>query len=264
MSSIAEQSTALSIRDEPVSTGGSIAAFSSPSNYEAAKRMATALAQSDIVPAAYSNKVANCLVALELSARTGASVMMVMQNLHVIKGRPSWSGAFLIASVNSCGRFSPIRYEFEGTPSTKGWRCRAVARDLASRDLLEGEWITWEMVLGEGWLGKDGSKWKTMPGQMIRYRAASFWVRTYAPEISMGMHTAEEVEDIQEIRSERSATPATRDLNAALSGRPKVDEVVVDAEVEDPPTTAALDGRTCSKCGGVDGVHKPDCEFYSD
>jgi hypothetical protein len=31
---------------------------------------------------------------------------------------------------------------------------------------------------------------------MFKYRAAGFWVRTYAPEISMGLLTAEEVQDI--------------------------------------------------------------------
>ena len=40
------------------------------------------------------------------------------------------------------------------------------------------------------------SKWRTMPEQMLRYRAASFWCSTYSPELSMGMRTVEEnVED---------------------------------------------------------------------
>ena len=40
-----------------------------------------------------------------------------------------------------------------------------------------------------------GSKWKTMPVKMLRYRAASFWTNEYAPEISMGMATVEEIID---------------------------------------------------------------------
>jgi hypothetical protein len=35
-----------------------------------------------------------------------------------------------------------------------------------------------------------------MPQQMLMYRAASWFIRTYAPEISNGMHTAEEIEDV--------------------------------------------------------------------
>lgn len=221
---------------------GTISAFASESQFVAAQRIARALAASSIVPEAYRGErgVANCLIALELAGRTGASVMMVMQNLHVIQGKPSWSAAFLIASVNSCGRFSPIRYELVGEESKDGWKCRAYATDLATGDKLEGEWITWEMAKAEGWLSKAGSKWKTMPGQMIRYRAASFWTRTYAPEISLGMHTADEMEDVG-VRGEPSA--AARDLNAALKD--------ATAEIVTPVTVRAVNSTDipCPECG---------------
>jgi hypothetical protein len=36
-----------------------------------------------------------------------------------------------------------------------------------------------------------------MPELMMRYRAAAFFCRLYAPEITMGMHSVEEVVDIQ-------------------------------------------------------------------
>lgn len=217
-------STAIEPTQEPVvslarvsepDANQSIATFASIGNFEAATRMAKALASSSIVPEAYRGEkgVANCLVALELANRTGASVMMVMQNVHIIQGKPSWSATFLIASVNSCGRFSPLRFEIEGETMKEGWRGRAVATELATGQVLEGEWITAGMVHGEGWANKAGSKWKTMPGQMIRYRAASFWTRVYAPEISLGMRTLDEVEDIGE---PRQASAKTVDLNAAL------------------------------------------------
>lgn len=229
--------SALVVREaEPMATG-SIAAFASGANYEAAKTMAIALSNSTIVPEAYrgSKNVANCLIALEMAARTGASVMMVMQNVHVIQGKPSWSAAFLIGAVNSSGRFSPLRYEIEGEPGKDGCRCRAYAFDLKSGDRLDGEWITWEMVKAEGWLAKNGSKWRTMPGQMIRYRAASFWSRVYAPEISLGMHTQEEAEDIV-----KEPSAGARSLNAALG--------VVSSNV---PEDKSINGTDvdCEACG---------------
>jgi hypothetical protein len=51
------------------------------------------------------------------------------------------------------------------------------------------------MVDGEGWSKKSGSKWLTMPEQMFRYRAASYWAKVYAPEISMGFPTRDEMAD---------------------------------------------------------------------
>jgi hypothetical protein len=52
-----------------------------------------------------------------------------------------------------------------------------------------------DMANKEGWTKKSGSKWLTMPDQMLIYRAAAFWQRAYAPEISMGFLTKEEIED---------------------------------------------------------------------
>jgi hypothetical protein len=52
------------------------------------------------------------------------------------------------------------------------------------------------MAVAEGWYTKNGSKWRTMPELMLRYRAAAFFGRLYAPDILMGMHSDDEVRDI--------------------------------------------------------------------
>ena len=52
-----------------------------------------------------------------------------------------------------------------------------------------------QMAKDEGWLGKNGSKWKTMPQLMLRYRAASFFSSLNCPELTMGIYTKEEIED---------------------------------------------------------------------
>jgi len=171
--------------------------FGSKDNFESAQRMAKCLAASAIVPKNYQGQdgLANCIVALEMANRIGASPLMVMQNLYIVHGMPGWSSKFLIACLNSSSRFkTPIRYEFKGKPNTDEWGCRAYATD-SSDEVLYGSWITIGMAKQENWYGKDGSKWKTMPEQMLRYRAAAFFQRAYAPEISMGMLTKEEFED---------------------------------------------------------------------
>ena len=150
------------------------------------------LSQSTVIPQSYQNNKGNCGIALELAQRIGVSPLMVMQNLYIIHGKPSWSSTFIIAVLNSCGRFSPLRFEKED-----GEYCRAVATDLATGELLEGPKITKHMVKEEKWAEKTGSKWKTMPELMMRYRAAAFFGRLYAPEIMMGMHTEFENQDIQ-------------------------------------------------------------------
>ena len=161
------------------------------------QRMAKALASSTLVPDAYRGEanLGNCIIALELSQRIGASVMAVMQSMVPIHGKPTWSASFLIATVNSCGRFSPMRFRWVGKEGTDEWGCRAFAVERDSNLELVGALVTIAMAKVEGWYGKSGSKWKTMPEQMLQYRAGAFWCRTYAPEIALGMHTSEEVQD---------------------------------------------------------------------
>jgi hypothetical protein len=159
--------------------------------------MAKALASSTLVPDVYRGEanLGNCIIALELSQRIGASVMAVMQSMVPIHGKPTWSASFLIATVNSCGRFSPMRFRWVGKEGTDEWGCRAFAVERESNLELVGALVTIAMAKVEGWYGKSGSKWKTMPEQMLQYRAGAFWCRTYAPEIALGMHTSEEVQD---------------------------------------------------------------------
>lgn len=172
--------------------------FGTKDAFELAQRQAMALCKSTLVPKDYQgvNNLGNCLIALDMAYRIGANPMLVMQNLYVVQGRPGWSSTFLIASVNHCGKYTALRYEERGVEGEKDYAVRAWANEKASGERLNGTWITWAMVEQEGWSKKAGSKWLTMPGQMFKYRAAGFWVRTYAPEISMGLLTAEEVQDI--------------------------------------------------------------------
>lgn len=161
-----------------------------PAQFEHAQRIAKLLSSSDLVPNQYKGNIANTMVALEMAHRMNASPLMVMQNLHIIHGRPSWGSSFIIASLNSCGRFGTLR--FESTPTS----CKAVTTDKQSGTILEGPTVTMEMARLEGWSEKPGSKWKTMPELMLKYRAAAFFGRLYAPEIMMGLYSADEVVDI--------------------------------------------------------------------
>lgn len=192
------------------------------SSFALAVKQARALTASSLVPEAYRGEqnLGNAMIALEVANRIGASPIMVMQNLYVVHGRPSWSSTFLIATVNACGRFTPLRFEVSGDdPEAASYRVRAVAKDKESGELCEGPWITWKMVDAEGWSKKSGSKWKTIPALMFNYRAAAFWSRLYAPELSLGIHTAEEVQDIDDRRNGAPQRAEVLDLQQALIER---------------------------------------------
>lgn len=248
------------------------------SGFEQLQRVAKALAGSTLVPAQYRafaevkeyGKVVghnpnpaglpNCVVALNMALRMGADPLMVMQNLYVIEGRPSWSSQFIIASLNSCGRFSPLRFDLsepgkneELTYSATFWKdgkkvteqrkakikhqtCTAWVIEKETGDRLNGPTISMQMAIDEGWLTKNGSKWLTMPEVMLRYRAASMLGRLYAPELLMGLQSREEVEDFIDA-SPDGAGNYTVDVNDLRNKEPEAPAIIDDdAETVDTET----------------------------
>jgi len=163
--------------------------------FELAQRKAKVYSESSLVPKEYQKNVGNVLIAQNMASRMGADVLMVMQNLYLVHGRPGWSAQFLIGTFNSCGRFSAIRYRFSGKVDTDDWGCTAYCVELGTQEELTGTRVTVGIAKKEGWFAKAGSKWQTIPEQMLRYRAATFLIRTIAPEIGLGLHTVDELED---------------------------------------------------------------------
>ena len=180
--------------------------FTTLQGFELAQRAAKALSQSTLVPKEYQNNLPNCIVALNMAQRLNADPLMVMQNLVIVHGRPTWSAQFMISTVNACGNFSALRYEWRGDESKDDWACRAWAIERSTNERLDGTWISIAMAKKEGWYQKSGSKWQTMPQQMLMYRAGSWWARAYAPELSMGLTSAEEAADIIDVTPDKPHT----------------------------------------------------------
>jgi hypothetical protein len=248
--------------------------FGSLASFEFMQRTAKMFTHSSMVPTAYRatiekkvygqdpsvtenpSALPNCIIALNMSQRMNADPLMIMQNLHVIEGRPSWSSQFIIAAINSCGRYSPLRFdikpgvEIDATCTTFEWEnnkkkaivtktrvknttCTAWAVELATNTRLESPAVSMEMAVNEGWYGKNGSKWVTMPDLMLRYRSAAFFGRIYAPELLMGLPSAEETNDIITVTEQADGsyaadpTPTAAPARATASG-------AEDAEVKAP------------------------------
>ncbi len=198
----------------PPEQGGQIvtAGFFDQAGFELLQRVAKAFSTSTLVPQAYQGNLSNCMIALNLARRLRADELMVMQNLYIVHGNPGWSSKFLIACVNTCGRFSALRYEWRGEANADNFGCRAWTIERETGERLNGVWVDWKMVKAEGWNKKSGSKWLTMPDQMFVYRAAAFWQRAYAPEISMGLQTAEELADVLDVDASGAVNVSQRPI----------------------------------------------------
>lgn len=186
-------------------------AFSMQS-FEHAQRIAKMLSSSDLIPQVYKNNIQNTMIALEMANRIGASPLMVMQNLNVIQGKPSWGSSFIIAAINKCGDFTKLNFALSGIDETLS--CFAYADEIATGKQIKGPTVTMKMAIDEGWVSKSGSKWKTMPELMIQYRAAAFFGRLHKPELLMGMQSSEEVSDSGKPKTELPQVEITDKISA--------------------------------------------------
>lgn len=171
--------------------------------FEAMQRYAMMLSQSKLIPQNYRGKenIPDIMIAVDIARRIGASDLMVMQNLYLVHGFPSWSSKFLIATFNKCGKCSTIKYRFVGKKDADSYGCVAWAVEKETNEVVEGPEVTIKMAKNEGWFskkdkfGKECSKWQTMPQLMLMYRAATLLIRTHYPELSFGFYTDDEVND---------------------------------------------------------------------
>ena len=103
--------------------------------------------------------------------------------------------------------------------------------------MLESSPVSVRLAIQEGWYTKNGSKWQTMTKQMLMYRAASMWTNAYAPELSMGMRTVEEQQDIytdyedvtREVAAEKEANANRKRISLDM-GNGRQETHVVDTE----------------------------------
>lgn len=265
----------ITTQNTPVTMG-----FGSLQSFEFMQRTAKMFTHSSMVPTAYRamiekgygqdavvtenpSALPNCIIALNMSQRMNADPLMIMQNLHVIEGRPSWSSQFIIAAINSCGRYSPLRFdivqgpELDASYTTFEWvdrkkvakvskvrvkntSCIAWAIELATNTRLESPAVTMEMAVNEGWYGKNGSKWQSMPDLMLRYRSAAFFGRIYAPELLMGLPSAEETRDVIDITPQSNGSYAMDSASIDQS----TGEIIQPAAPSKPATAPALPDYT--------------------
>lgn len=271
--------------------------FFDPVQFDTMQRVCKLFASSELVPDMYKvteknpieKAMANCMIAIEIAQRIGASPLMVMQNMVPIYGKPSWSSKFLVATVNTCGRFKPLKYRFtekgmlgmvDYVEYTKTWvngqngrgyykneavnkqfdgrkmmdiECVAYTSAKGSEEVLESSPVSIRLAIQEGWFTKNGSKWQTMTKQMLMYRAASFWTSAYAPELSMGMRTVEEYQDIMDVDYQEVGA----EVEAEKHDNANKVQIGVDlAQGNDKTTATMIDPET----GEIKAVHDANAE----
>lgn len=157
------------------------------------QKLADVFAASSLVPTHFQKKPADCFVALQMAYRMGLDPMTALQNIHVVHGCPGLSAQLVISLANRSGVFrSPLRWREAGTLGKEDFAVTCVGV------LQDGEEVSFTvsmaMAKAEGWT--KNAKYSSMPQLMLRYRSATMLVRLTCPEVIIGMHTADEWEDV--------------------------------------------------------------------
>ena len=151
------------------------------------------LAKSDLVPDSYRGKPANCMIALETANRIGVSPLFVMEQLTIVRGRRSWSGQACGMLINNYPKFKDVELIYVGKEGEDSWGAYVTAVRKDNGKKIKGTTVTMAMAKAEGWT--SNSKWKSMPEQMLAYRAYAFFARVYCADVLNGFMVDGEPED---------------------------------------------------------------------
>lgn len=179
-------------------------------------RRAQAFSRSRMVPAHFQGKAEDCMVAVMMARQLGVDPLLALQNVQVISGRPGFSASFAIGLANTRGPFKgPITWQTQGQGDSLSVTALATVRSTGEQVSAT---VDMAMAKAEGWT--KNPKYRSIPEQMLRYRAAVWLIRLHCPEVLLGMTTAEELVDIQpatvRVEAEPKAAPLLADLNQQI------------------------------------------------
>ncbi|MDN5044955.1 hypothetical protein O8C96_04365 [Aliarcobacter butzleri] len=178
--------------------------------FELEQRRATALSKSAFFPNALKNDVASAVIIYDLANRMNISVMEVAQSIFIIYNKPSFETKFLVARLNDSGK---IKGSLRTVISDDKRSAYCEATCSVTNEILKGMTYTLDIAKAEGLIDKQGSKWKTMPELMLRYRAQSNFINEFFPEIKFGCKTKEEIEDVETLDNSKMSNENKININ---------------------------------------------------
>jgi hypothetical protein len=251
------QSTELATAPRPaalvVHNDGPLSMFFDTAKFEHGQRVANMLAASTQVPDAFRGKPADCFIMIQLADQLKMNPLMLMQKCYVIKGKPGMEAQLVIALMNENGPFEgPVQWRYSGEGMDR--ECTAFAKHGATKETCEMT-VSMKMAKAEGWIDKAGSKWKTMPDLMLKYRSATYRWNTTCPEVKFGFTTIEELGDMPipaGVKQVENVAAAVEDrLKDVVPDAPQFNQVPEpkpEPELEIPYETAKPRRGRCAGC----------------
>lgn len=215
--------------------------------FELDQRRAKALSISTFFPDSLKGKAqtkeetdrisqANAVIVLDLASRMGLSPLEVAQSIFIIYNKPSFETKFLVARLNNSGKIKG-RLKTIVSEDKQSAYCEAI--DAQTNETITGMTVSIAMAKVEGWYNKNSSKWKTLPELMLSYRAQSFFISQYFPEVKFGLKTTDELMDMPEAKI---VDEKKIDLNKIIKNNAKNEKIEPEIIEIEPQNNEPLPG----------------------
>ena len=178
-------------------------------------RLAKAFSMSGMVPAHFQGKPEACLVAMLYAEQLGEHPMLLFQEISVINGRPNTSARFAISRANKSGLLQgPISWTEKG--KGEGLEVTASATLRETGEVIAAT-VTMAEAVADGWTRNP--KYKSIPSQMLRWRAATRLINLYLPEVLFGLGVKEDAVERVTVREApaQSGGSVVADLNRQIA-----------------------------------------------
>lgn len=227
-------STALTTT-QPAAAPGALSFLHDGAAFEHLWRVAKAFSMSGMVPAHFQGKPESCMVALMYAQQLGEHPMVMFQEVTVINGRPGTSARFAIARANKSGLLAgPITWKARGQGESLEVQASAV---LAGTGEEIAATVSMREAVADGWT--RNSKYKSIPEQMLRWRAATRLINLYLPEVLFGLGVKDEIEAVNVRNVSHAGHGIVSELNEKIRATAEPVEVLDAHPVaqEEPTTT---------------------------
>jgi hypothetical protein len=225
-------STALTTTSPQQGQPGALAFLHDGAAFEHLWRVAKAFSMSGMVPPHFQGKPESCMVALMYAEQLGEHPMVMFQETGVINGRPSTSARFAIARANKSGLLQGvITWTEKGQGDALEVTASATLRETG--EVIQAT-VSMREAAADGWTRNN--KYKSIPGQMLRWRSATRLINLYMPEVLFGLGVKEEIEQvsIREAPAVQASASVVSDLNRQIAATVAVSE----SNSDEKPTSA--------------------------
>jgi hypothetical protein len=195
-------------------------------DFDKSKAIANYLAASDLIPSHFQKKPSNVLIALEFAHRNNIAPFAAMQSMFVVHGRVGMSASMAISLARKHNVWRSLKYVCKGEGNSLSVTAIATLHDGTEVDTT----VSYAMADAAGWT--KNAMYKSIPEQMLKYRAAIFLIRSNFPEILFGLQTTEEIQDIYE---SKRVTP--EDRKQAIEAEVVTQNVEVVTQTKEPVVT---------------------------